>query len=230
MRQIFISILLSLVFSVAKAQIIPEGTYIIRSCVDSNHVIDLRSSNASNGNNIHIWTNNNTYAQRWYVAHSNGAIVLQSLVNQFYVIDLSGSVTQDGNNIHIWQMNDTNAQRWIPEYDNGAYILHSAVDPNYVLDLNGSNIEDGNNIHLWTKNGTNAQRWIFEKVNGVYSNGGNQVIVPAQDDMPCVGCGGTKRCSICNGKGYTVSASNRLLHHQCGACDGTGECQVCKYR
>jgi hypothetical protein len=47
---------------------------------------------------------------------------------------------------------------------------------------------------------------------------------------PCVGCGGTKKCSVCNWKGYTTSASTRLLYHQCGSCEGTGICQVCRFR
>lgn len=62
---------------------------------------------------------------------------------------------------------------------------------------------------------------------GGYNGGGG---VQNYDIPPCVGCGGTKKCSVCNGKGYTTSASTRLLYHQCGSCEGTGICQVCRFR
>ena len=64
------------------------------------------------------------------------------------------------------------------------------------------------------------------------SNGQNYVPYIQQQniEMPCVGCGGTKKCSICNGKGYTTSASSRRIYHECGACGGTGICQSCRFR
>lgn len=55
-------------------------------------------------------------------------------------------------------------------------------------------------------------------------NGGIQ-----NNDMSCVGCGGSKKCSVCNGKGMTVSYSNQSMWHQCGACGGTGICQSCRF-
>lgn len=231
--QVALSIFCTLIMPVSlhlSAQTIAEGTYIIKSCVDNNHVVDLNNSVTQDGNNIHIWTNNNTNAQRWLVKHSDGAIVMRSAIDNNFVIDLNSSIAQDGNNIYIWHYNGTDAQRWFPQYENGAYILRSAVNQNFVLDLNNSNISDGNNIHIWTFNGTDAQRWIFQRVDGGTSNNGGTTVIIDNSPMPCVGCGGTKKCSVCNGKGYTVSASTRRMYTECGGCNGTGICQACRFQ
>ena len=41
------------------------GYYEFHSAVDQRYVIDLRSSNAVSGENIHCWEENGTNAQRW---------------------------------------------------------------------------------------------------------------------------------------------------------------------
>ena len=50
---------------VSKSQVIEDGVYVIKSSVNPHYVIDLRSSNAANGENIHCWEENGTNAQRW---------------------------------------------------------------------------------------------------------------------------------------------------------------------
>lgn len=178
---ILISILLVAVN--ASAQKLQSGTYIIRSSINRNYVIDLSNSATYDGNNIQLWENNNTKAQKWFVwQQKDGSITISSLIDATAKIDLNNSETFNGNNIQIWKSNGTNAQRWIPEYSNGAYVLHSSINYNYVLDLNNSEIFNGSNIQLWQKNGTNAQRWLFEKVGKSY--------------------GGYKDCPLCNGTGY----------------------------
>ncbi len=175
MKKTLLLLLTTLSFTIiTHSQTIPEGVYIIRSSIDNHYVIDLSSSKTQNGNNIQIWHDNGTKAQRWKVTHHNGAITIRSMIDSNYAIDLNQSEAKEGNNIQIWLSNGTDAQRWYPKYDNGGYILCSAIKQNYVIDLNNSNTNDGTNIHLWLKNGTKAQRWIFERV---YESNSNQAIV-----------------------------------------------------
>ena len=70
----------------------------------------------------------------------------------------------------------------------------------------------------------------FPSNNGGRTNNSGGYVHYDNSPMPCVGCGGTKKCSVCNGKGYTVSASSRRMWHECGACNGTGICQSCRFQ
>ena len=42
-----------------------DGCFEFHSAVNTNYVIDLKSSNAVTGENIHCWEENGTNAQRW---------------------------------------------------------------------------------------------------------------------------------------------------------------------
>jgi len=79
----------------------------------SFHLMDLNGCNAVDGNNIHLWTWNDTNAQRWYlVRNSDGSYTIQSAVNRNYVVDNNGQNVYNGNNIHIWSANGSIAQKW----------------------------------------------------------------------------------------------------------------------
>lgn len=42
----------------------------------------------------------------------------------------------------------------------------------------------------------------------------------------CKGCGGTRRCKNCDGKGKKMTSST-LGYERCKLCDGTGKCSAC---
>ena len=42
----------------------------------------------------------------------------------------------------------------------------------------------------------------------------------------CKGCGGTGKCSTCDGKG-TIMSNSTIFTNKCKKCDGSGNCTVC---
>lgn len=77
------------------------------------YMMDLNGSNATNGNNIHLWTSNSTNAQKWFLTrNSNGSYTIRSAVNRNFVIDNNACNLANGNNIQIWESNGTKAQQW----------------------------------------------------------------------------------------------------------------------
>ncbi len=71
----------------------------------------------------------------------------------------------------------------------------------------------------------------FTGTGNTYNNSNyNQIPVYQNEPLPCIACGGTRKCSVCNGKGGYSSYSVNMLWHQCGACGGTGICQTCRFR
>ena len=232
MKRFFISVICSLFsFFITSAQIIPEGIYCIKSARDTRFCIDLsENGRIANGQNILLWTYWGGNGQKWIVTHDRGAIIIRSYVNRNYVLDLRGGIATNDQNVWLWEYNGTNGQRWFPKYENGHYVIQSAVNTNYNIDLYCGNTSDGVNIQCYENNGFYAQHWIFERLDGGSSNSGGGTVIIDNSPMPCVGCGGTKKCSVCNGKGYTASASTRHPYHECGACNGTGICQACRFQ
>lgn len=214
---------------------ISAGLYEISSSINGNHVIDLNGSLTHDGNNIQIWTKNNTNAQKWNIwPNGDGTYTIASVINDNCVIDLNGSHTNDGNNIHIWKRNNTNAQKWYFEKQGAFYIIRSAVNKNYVIDLNGCMINDGNNIHIWQFNNTNAQKWTLRKISSVggTANTNSSGIIfnpqPIQVFDKCLGCHGSGRCSQCNGTGiHQYWSGNNHRSMQCSSCGHSGVCPVC---
>ena len=238
MKKIFSVLLLCFIISVLKAQIIPEGTYCIKYAYNQNFCMDLsENGKIANGQNILLWTYWGGNGQKWIVTHEKGGIVIRSYVNRNYVVDLLNGSAKDDNNIHLHQYNGSSSQIWYPEYVEGYYTIHNGVNQNFCIDLYCGNAADGTNIQIYSDNRAYypdkrawPQRWIFQRIDGGGTNTGSGTVIIDNSPMPCAGCGDTKKCSICNGKGYTVSASSRRMYSECGACNGTGICQVCRYR
>ena len=193
----------------ATAQTIAEGTYVIRSSVNQNFVIDLDCGRTTNGSLVHLWTYYGSRNQLWCVKHNQGAIVIQSAVDPNYVVDLASINAKDGGTIHLWAFHGGNNQRWFPQYDNGAYILRSADNQNFVIDLDAGRAIDDGLIHLWTYyKGANNQKWIFQRVDdpNSSSSSGHK---PEFHSIVCPVCGG----------GGTIPYRN---YATCPSCGGVG--------
>lgn len=52
---------------------------------------------------------------------------------------------------------------------------------------------------------------------------------PARQQTPCVGCGGSRRCTNCRGKGRIpeYSVHGYMNYRECGTCRGSGICSTC---
>ncbi len=77
------------------------------------HMLDVNNSDMRRGNNIHLWTWNETQAQRWILTrNSDGSYTIHSAINRNYVVDLDNSRVANGTNIQLWESNGTAAQHW----------------------------------------------------------------------------------------------------------------------
>lgn len=212
MNRFLVSIFFSLFcFYTISAQVIPEGTYVIRSAVNQNFVVDLDCGVANNGSKVHLWSYyQGAKNQQWHIKHHQGAILIQSEVNHNYVIDLASINAKNGGAIHLWYYHGGNNQKWHPVYDNGAYVLKSADNQNFVVDLDRGNAQNDGLIHLWTYyQNANNQRWIFQRVEGPNNNSNQNGNDPKLHMTLCPGCGGSgvlpqhnySVCKNCGGSG-----------------------------
>lgn len=152
--------------SFEKTKTISNGLYTISSKLNENKNIEIKGGNIYSGNNIQMYSNNDTDAQKWYIEYlNNGYYSIKSYLNPSYVFDVYGGYTTNNTNVQLFSSNGTKAQQWIiREIGNGYYNI-IAANSNLFLDVQNCSVADGANIQLYTyNNSSNAQQFKIENV------------------------------------------------------------------
>lgn len=141
--------------------IIPDGTYIIESALNSNKVLDIKSGKVSKGTNVQLYDYNGTNAQKWNVKYLGNGYYSISSINNNIVMDVKGAGKSNGTNVQIWPNNNTSAQIWIIKSDGNGYFNIMSKCNNLYLDVAGGKISNGTNIQMYSGNNTKAQKFKF---------------------------------------------------------------------
>ena len=143
--------------------VLSDGTYVIRSCKNSDYVLDVSGGSVLNYGNIQLYLANNTPAQAFKVTHDSQGFVTFTNVKSGRVLDVSMGKARPGQNVWQFGSNNSRAQKWIVQPNGSGYTISSALDPSYVLDLSGGTVRSGGNIQIYDSNNTVAQQWSFDK-------------------------------------------------------------------
>lgn len=143
--------------------VLSDGTYVIRSCKNSDYVLDVSGGSVLNYGNIQLYLSNNTPAQAFKVTHDSQGFVTFTNVKSGRVLDVSMGKARSGQNVWQFGSNNSRAQKWIVQPNGSGYTISSALDPSYVLDLSGGTVRSGGNIQIYDSNNTVAQQWSFDK-------------------------------------------------------------------
>lgn len=143
--------------------VLSDGTYVIRSCKNSDYVLDVSGGSVLNYGNIQLYLANNTPAQAFKVTHDSQGFVTFTNVKSGRVLDVSMGKARPGQNVWQFGSNNSRAQKWIVQPNGSGYTISSALDPSYVLDLSGGTVRSGGNIQVYDSNNTVAQQWSFDK-------------------------------------------------------------------
>lgn len=143
--------------------VLSDGTYVIRSCKNSDYVLDVSGGSVLNYGNIQLYLANNTPAQAFKVTHDSQGFVTFTNVKSGRALDVSMGKARSGQNVWQFGSNDSRAQKWIVQPNGSGYTISSALDPSYVLDLSGGTVRSGGNIQIYDSNNTVAQQWSFDK-------------------------------------------------------------------
>ena len=143
--------------------VLSDGTYVIRSCKNSDYVLDVSGGSVLNYGNIQLYLANNTPAQAFKVTHDSQGFVTFTNVKSGRVLDVSMGKARSGQNVWQFGSNNSRAQKWIVQPNGSGYTISSALNPSYVLDLSGGTIRSGGNIQVYDSNNTVAQQWSFDK-------------------------------------------------------------------
>lgn len=136
-----------------------NGYYTISSSLDENYVVDLSGANTTNGNNINLYTQNGTKAQKWnFVYDSNGYYTISSGIDNNKRIDVAAN-----NNVQINASNSNYSEQWIlREAEDDYYYIISNSNGLY-LEVNNSTASNGANIEVNGFTGEENQKFKITK-------------------------------------------------------------------
>ena len=156
---------------------IDNGTYVFKSAINKDYVLDVSNAAKFDRANVQIWKNANVSQQRFKVEYLNNGYYKITSENSGKVLDVDNAGKYDETNVQQYSYNGTDAQLWqIKDVGNGYYSLVSKCSGKY-LDVSGGIASNGRNIQIYTSNGTNAQKFKLEKYatnNGNNNNGATQ--------------------------------------------------------
>ena len=144
--------------------LLADGTYIIKSAINNNYVLDVEKGANVSGANVQLYKNNETKSQRFIVKYLGNGYYTIKAAHSDKVLDVANGGKTAGTN--VWQCfdNDSDAQKWIIKESeiSGYYYIVSKCNDLY-LDVANGIAANGTNIAVCYGNNSNAQKFKFEE-------------------------------------------------------------------
>lgn len=150
---------------------VPLGTYIIRSALDPNAVLDVKGASGANGANIQLFGDHEGNNQIWRVQEYSSGLMTLYNVGSGKVMSVGANSPKNGQNVQQWVGYQGHPFKWYAEPSgsmliNGAtvptYRLHYLASNGFVLDAAGGKSTPQTNIQVYANNGSRAQLWAFQ--------------------------------------------------------------------
>ena len=146
-------------------QTITDGTYVIKSAINNNYVLDVVGGSQVSGANVQLYENINIASQRFEVKHIGNGYYLITAVHSGKALDVANGGMTAGTNVWQCNLNNSSAQQWIiQDAGDGYYYLISKCNGLYLDAANGI-AANGTNIAVCYGNKSNAQKFKFEEYN-----------------------------------------------------------------
>ncbi len=153
-----------------------SGYRLISACASEAYTksIDIAAGAVgSEGANVHLWTDNNTNAQKWMLsslsagAISTGTYSVKSTSGK--ALTSSSESPKSGTSMTIWENTTSSTNRVkITRLTDGFYRLQNDKT-GYSIDVSAGSTSDGATVQLWSNNDSCAQKWIAEKSGNNYT-------------------------------------------------------------
>lgn len=144
-------------------QTLPNGTYVIKSALNENYVLDVSAASKAEGGNIQLWSNANAAQQRFKVTWlENGYYSIVS-ANSDKSMSVAGGVNKNSTNVQQWSKNDSDAEKWIiKDAGKGYYYIISKLG-DLCLNVQYGSAKNGANIEVYQNSGWTSQKFKFEE-------------------------------------------------------------------
>ena len=160
------SVQTSFVFA-EQEDLLSEGLYEIYPSANSSYVLDVASASADSGANVHLYSNNGSFAQKWLLKKVDGA----KNTYTFESVCSTNRLAVSGTNVCTMAPADVKAQQWVARIDSNGIEFVSAYDPSLSLDVKGGNFASNSNVQVKSSNGSAAQRFRLRATSATVDNG-----------------------------------------------------------
>ena len=158
-----------------------DGSYTLRSGINSMLSLDLPSGSTAVGTKLQLWTDNGSSAQKYVLKtpdtsagqskkmaaeHKNdledGTYTIESAKRSQGVLDAQHGGISNGTKVQLYGSNKTDAQVWNISHD-GDYVVIKNAKSGLSLDIPGGNASPRVQVQLYSANSSLAQKWIAVK-------------------------------------------------------------------
>ena len=160
------SVQTSFVFA-EQEDLLSEGLYEIYPSANSSYVLDVASASADSGANVHLYSNNGSFAQKWLLKKVDGA----KNTYTFESVCSTNRLAVSGTNVCTMAPADVKAQQWVARIDSNGIEFVSADDQDLSLDVKGGNFASSSNVQVYTSNDSAAQRFRLRSTSADVANG-----------------------------------------------------------
>lgn len=142
---------------------IAEGWYEIPCASASGYVLDIKGASYADKANCHIYKNNGTNAQKFYIEKTTDGYYRVMCAASGKALDVSGASMADYANIQQYSVNGTDAQKWtILANDDGTYSFFSKKSIK-SLSVANSQFANTSNVYQVPYTGETGQKFKLTK-------------------------------------------------------------------
>ena len=143
---------------------IEDGTYMIRSAIDTKFMLDINGASKNNGANVQLYEYSNVPQKKYKVKYLGDGTYSIIATHSNKSLDVKDASKAKGANVQQWEWNGTDAQKWIiKDAGAGYYSIISKCNGLY-MDVLNAKAQNFQNIQMCDGNGLNAQKFKFEKI------------------------------------------------------------------
>ena len=155
--------------------ILEDGTYVIKSGINNNYVLDVANGSKVSGANVALYEYAGGTNQRFNVRYLDDGYYEITAVHSGMALDVANAGKTAGTNVWQCYKNEQDAQKWLLKYvGNGYYNIISKCNGLYLDAANGV-AANGTNIAVCYGNNSNAQKFTFMKYDPTIEEGIYQI-------------------------------------------------------
>ena len=141
----------------------PEGVFVLRSCLDNKFVVSVPSKSVGNSKHVALYRNSGNNYQKWRITSLGSGNYYITNMGSKQVLHVSGGRKVNGTNVVQYTWFKSKAQVWKITGNRGIFCFRNLASGLTMDVANGTAVNNAN-IQVYEANGSRAQKFRLENV------------------------------------------------------------------